>query len=86
MSTLKYTEDHEWLRLDGDIATVGITDYAQNALGDIVFVQLPEVGARFAAQLAERYGRAWYRQPECGEFLRQLFNRGLTSLEDLKLP
>lgn len=49
MSTLKYTEDHEWLRLDGDIATVGITDYAQNALGDIVFVQLPEVGARFAA-------------------------------------
>ena len=46
---MKYTEDHEWLRLEGDIATIGITDYAQNALGDIVFVQLPEVDAHFAA-------------------------------------
>lgn len=49
MSTLKFTEDHEWLRLDGDVATVGITDYAQNALGDIVFVQLPEVDTHFEA-------------------------------------
>lgn len=49
MSPLKYTEDHEWLRMDGDVATVGITDYAQSALGDIVFVQMPEVGASFAA-------------------------------------
>lgn len=49
MSTIKFTEDHEWLRVDGDVATVGITDYAQNALGDIVFVQLPDVGASFAA-------------------------------------
>ncbi len=48
MSVLKFTEDHEWLRIDGDVATVGITDYAQNALGDIVFVQLPDVGAHFA--------------------------------------
>lgn len=48
MSILKFTEDHEWLRIEGDVATVGITDYAQNALGDIVFVQLPDVGARFA--------------------------------------
>ena len=48
MSILKFTEDHEWLRVEGDIATVGITDYAQNALGDIVFVQLPDVGASFA--------------------------------------
>lgn len=45
MNTLKFTEDHEWLRVEGDVATVGITDYAQNALGDIVFVQLPDVGA-----------------------------------------
>ncbi len=43
-SDLKYTSDHEWVRIDGDIATVGITDYAQDALGDVVFVQLPEVG------------------------------------------
>ena len=47
MSILKFTEDHEWLRVEGDVATVGITDYAQNALGDIVFVQLPDVGASF---------------------------------------
>lgn len=48
MSILKFTEDHEWLRVEGELATVGITDYAQNALGDIVFVQLPDVGAHFA--------------------------------------
>ena len=42
--TTRYTRDHEWIRLDGDIATVGITDYAQEQLGDIVFVELPEVG------------------------------------------
>lgn len=41
---LKYTSDHEWVRIDGDVATVGITDYAQDALGDVVFVQLPQVG------------------------------------------
>ena len=45
----KYTEDHEWIEADGDIATVGITDYAQKALGDVVFVELPEVGAAFSA-------------------------------------
>lgn len=49
MSTIKFTEDHEWLRVEGDIATIGITDYAQNALGDIVFVQLPEVDTHFGA-------------------------------------
>ncbi|NKB76347.1 MAG: glycine cleavage system protein GcvH [Gammaproteobacteria bacterium] len=41
--TTKYTEDHEWARQDGDLIVVGITDYAQNELGDIVFVELPEV-------------------------------------------
>ncbi|ATX80792.1 glycine cleavage system H protein [Mariprofundus aestuarium] len=41
---LKYTKDHEWVRIDGDIATFGISDHAQEALGDIVFVELPEVG------------------------------------------
>jgi glycine cleavage system H protein len=40
---LRYTRDHEWVRLDGDIATVGITDHAQEALGDVVFVELPVV-------------------------------------------
>lgn len=42
---LKYSKDHEWVRVDGNIATVGITDYAQDSLGDIVFVELPDVGA-----------------------------------------
>ena len=41
---LKYTKDHEWVRIDGDIATFGISDHAQEALGDIVFVELPEIG------------------------------------------
>ena len=44
MSAIRYTKDHEWVRLDGDTATVGITDHAQQALGDVVFVELPEPG------------------------------------------
>ncbi|MEO7952977.1 MAG: glycine cleavage system protein GcvH [Polaromonas sp.] len=46
--TVKYTEDHEWLKIEGDIATVGITVHAQDALGDVVFVDLPAVGTVFA--------------------------------------
>lgn len=46
---LKYTKEHEWVKLDGKSATVGITDYAQQALGDIVFVELPKVGAQVEA-------------------------------------
>jgi glycine cleavage system H protein len=45
-SELLYSKEHEWLRLDGDVATVGITDYAQEALGDIVYVELPKIGAK----------------------------------------
>jgi glycine cleavage system H protein len=45
---LLYTKDHEWVRIEGDLAVVGITDFAQGELGDIVFVQLPEKGARIA--------------------------------------
>ncbi len=41
---LKYTEEHEWVAVDGDIATIGVTDYAQSELGDLVFVELPDVG------------------------------------------
>lgn len=48
--TIKYTPDHEWLKIDGDSATVGITHHAQDALGDVVFVDLPEVGATLAAK------------------------------------
>lgn len=46
---LRYSTDHEWVATEGDLVRVGITDYAQDALGDIVFVQLPEVGASFDA-------------------------------------
>ena len=44
--TTRYTRDHEWIRLEGDVATIGITDYAQEQLGDIVFVELPEIGKK----------------------------------------
>jgi glycine cleavage system H protein len=46
MSIVKYTKDHEWVRVESDVAVVGITDYAQTQLGDIVYVELPEVGRK----------------------------------------
>ncbi|MEZ5839291.1 MAG: glycine cleavage system protein GcvH, partial [Hyphomicrobiales bacterium] len=48
MSMIRFTEDHEWVRVEGDTATIGITDYAQSQLGDIVFVELPAVGRSLA--------------------------------------
>ncbi len=48
-SEYKYTKEHEWLKVNGDVGTVGITDHAQNSLGDIVFVELPKVGAEITA-------------------------------------
>lgn len=44
---LKYTDKHEWIRLNGNIGTIGITDYAQDKLGEVVYVELPEVGTKF---------------------------------------
>ena len=44
MTALRFSKDHEWVRLDGDVATLGITPYAQEQLGDVVFVELPEIG------------------------------------------
>jgi glycine cleavage system H protein len=46
MANARYTKDHEWIRLDGDVAAVGITTYAQSQLGDVVFVDLPKIGTR----------------------------------------
>lgn len=43
---LRYTKTHEWVRVDGDVATIGITDYAQNELGDITYLELPDVGSQ----------------------------------------
>ena len=51
---LKYAKSHEWVRLDGDIATIGITDFAQSELGDVVYVELPEVGR--VLQLGDTFG------------------------------
>ena len=49
MSDLRYSKEHEWVRLDGGVATVGISDFAQDQLGDVVFVELPEVGKAVTA-------------------------------------
>ena len=46
---LRYSQDHEWVRVEGDVATVGITDYAQDALGDVVYVDPPMVGSALSA-------------------------------------
>jgi glycine cleavage system H protein len=46
MTAVRYTRDHEWVRVEGDIAVIGITDYAQTQLGDVVYVELPELGRR----------------------------------------
>jgi glycine cleavage system H protein len=51
-SDIRYTKEHEWVRLDGDIATIGITDHAQEQLGDVVFVELPEIGREVTADEA----------------------------------
>jgi glycine cleavage system H protein len=45
----RYTKDHEWIKIDGSLGTVGVTDYAQHELGDVVFVELPKIGARIKA-------------------------------------
>ena len=50
MSGKKFTQDHEWIEMDGDVGTVGISDYAQEQLGEVVFVELPEVGASVEAK------------------------------------
>ena len=47
MSERKFSEEHEWMHIEGDVGTVGVTNYAQEQLGDIVFVELPDVGSTF---------------------------------------
>jgi len=48
MSNLRFTKDHEWISVEGDVGTVGISDYAQESLGDVVFVEVPDAGASFS--------------------------------------
>jgi glycine cleavage system H protein len=49
---LRYSKDHEWVGVDGDVATIGITDYAQHSLGDVVYIDMPRVGDKFGAHEA----------------------------------
>ena len=49
LEELQYSKDHEWIRVEGEVGTIGITDHAQNSLGDVVYVELPKVGDSFAA-------------------------------------
>ena len=51
---LKYTKDHEWIRIEGDIATIGITDFAQSELGDIIFIEFPEINDQI--KITEPFG------------------------------
>ncbi|MHA1538732.1 MAG: glycine cleavage system protein GcvH [Alphaproteobacteria bacterium] len=48
MSTMRYTQEHEWIRIEGDTGTIGISEYAQQQLGDIVYIELPEAGKEIA--------------------------------------
>jgi hypothetical protein len=52
-SNLKYTKDHEWIKVEGNVGTVGITSFATNALGDLVYVDLPTVGQKFKQKVRE---------------------------------
>jgi glycine cleavage system H protein len=54
LNELKYTEDHEWVKVDGDIATIGITDHAQSELGDIIFIEFPEINDQI--KITEPFG------------------------------
>lgn len=83
---LKYTEDHEWLKVDGDVATIGITDYAQKELGDIVYVEVETVGETLAA--GDTFGTveavktvADIFMPVAGEIIE--FNDGLSDQPEL---
>jgi len=82
---LLYTEEHEWLRVEGDVATVGITWHAQDALGDIVFAELPEVGSSLSAgeaagELESVKAVSDVYSPIAGEILE--VNEGLDGAED----
>jgi len=55
---LRYSKDHEWVKVDGDVASIGITDYAQHSLGDVVYVDMPRVGDKFGTHEAfDSYGK-----------------------------
>ena len=83
---LKYTSEHEWLKIDGDVATVGITDHAQESLGDIVFADLPEEGDSFeagdsAGELESVKAVSDVYMPVSGEIVE--VNEGLDGNEEL---
>ena len=67
MSAIRFTKDHEWVRQEGDVAVIGITDYAQSQLGDVVYVELPEIGRTVATA-----------EPETAEHLNSPNNQRYT--------
>ena len=86
MSELRYTKDHEWIRIDGDIGTVGISNFAQEQLGDVVFVELPEIGKNVvpgeeAAVIESVKAASELYAPVSGEIIE--VNSALTDAPDL---
>jgi len=84
-SDLKYTESHEWVRLDGDVATIGITAFAQEQLGDVVFVDMPQVGAEVSqgdgvAEVESTKTVSDIYAPASGEIVA--VNEGISGAED----
>ena len=74
--TVKYTKEHEWIRVDGDAATVGISTYAQEQLGEIVFVELPDVGKTLKKghnQALNRTPKSWFLFNVTGKLQRPAF-------------
>ena len=82
MADLRYTKDHEWIRIEGDIATVGITDHAQEQLGDVVFVELPEVGTQLRQGRAVGRGRGGQGRERHLRAGRRRGRRGQQALRD----
>ena len=74
LKELRYTKEHEWVKLEGDVATIGITDYAQEQLSDIVFLELPDAGTQ-----VEQLKAVW----ACSEFVAQSCIREPSLLADL---
>ena len=72
MSLVRFTTDHEWVRLDGDLAVVGITDYAQSQLGDVVYVELPEIGRRVEKGKEAAVVRQGQRRPDGRRLVSQI--------------
>ena len=66
---LRYSREHEWVRVDGSTARIGITDFAQESLGDVVFVQLPDVGLEIVAGTKEKFDKENWKEKTADQWL-----------------